>query len=43
MVIAVLNHDGSSGYFIGGRVGGYSLLGALEVARAEVMEVVRDE
>ncbi|RJL08419.1 hypothetical protein [Paracoccus siganidrum] len=35
--------DGLSRYGIGGRVGGYSMLGALEMARTELVEVIRGD
>lgn len=39
-VAAVCVHcDGAASYNIGGRVGGFSAIGALEMAKAELLEV----
>lgn len=40
-VVAVLYHDGLSGFQIGGMIGGYSLLGAVELAKADLVEVLQ--
>lgn len=42
VVIAILHHDGLSGFRTGGMVGGYSLLGALEMAKADLIEVLSE-
>lgn len=39
--IAVLHHDGLGAFELAGRVGGYSMLGALDAAHARVLEIVR--
>lgn len=40
-VVAVLYHDGLAGFQIGGMIGGYSLLGAVEMAKSDLIEVLR--
>ena len=35
--------DGLSSYSLAGRIGGFSMLGALQVAEAEIVEIVRGE
>lgn len=35
-------HDGYAGYELAGLVGGYSMLGAIETAKAGLMEINRD-
>ena len=42
VAVAALCADGLARYHIGGMIGGYSMLGALEVCRADVLDVVRD-
>lgn len=42
VVIAGLYHDGLAGFRTGGMVGGYSLLGALEMAKADLIEVLSE-
>lgn len=41
VVVAFLHHDGLSSWRTGGMVGGYSLLGALEIAKADLIEALR--
>lgn len=41
VVVCRLHFDGLSSYDIAGMIGGYSLLGALGCARADVEEIVR--
>lgn len=41
VVIAALNKDGCAGYAVSGRVGGYSMAGALEVARDDLVGIIR--
>lgn len=41
VVIIGLCADGLSQYNVGGYVGGYSMLGALEVAKMDMLEVIR--
>lgn len=43
VVVAGLCRDGCGLYRIGGQVGGYSLLGAVDVAKDELMDIVRGE
>ena len=40
---AAMTHDGCGEWRIGGRVGGYSMLGAADVMRAEIVDVVRGD
>ncbi len=42
VAVCALHHDGLAAYHIGGRVGGYSLLGAMDVAKADLMDMVRE-
>ena len=35
--------DGSAQYAVGGRIGGYSLVGALELAKADLVGAMRDD
>lgn len=42
IAMASLEKDGKSGFVVAGHVGGYSMIGALEMARAELIEVARD-
>ena len=42
VVIVKLHHDGLCSYQVGGRVGGYSMIGGLHVATDDVMRVVRE-
>lgn len=42
VALAGLCADGSSRYAVGGRVGGYGMIGALTVAKAEVLDIARD-
>ncbi len=37
-----LCHDGASRYAVAGKCGGYGMIGALEMARADLVEVNRD-
>ena len=39
---AILYHDKLAGYRIGGFIGGYAMLGALNVMHQECIEIVRD-
>lgn len=41
VIIAALHHDGLAGFQIGGMVGGYSLLGAVELAKADLIEALQ--
>ncbi|WP_454917436.1 hypothetical protein [Xanthobacter sediminis] len=43
VALAALHHDGVGSYAVGGRVGGYSMLGALEMACAELVKVNSDD
>lgn len=43
VALAGLDCDGCGRWALSGRVGGYSMLGALEVVRAELLDEVRDE
>jgi hypothetical protein len=38
-----LEHDGLARYAIGGRVGGYSMLGAMEIAKTDLIDMAREE
>lgn len=40
---AVLVHDGCANFYACGMVGGYSMIGALEMAKSEVLDVLRGE
>ena len=42
VAIAMLYHKGIGGYSVCGRVGGYNMLGALEMAKAEIVAVNLD-
>ena len=42
VAIALLDYDWCGRWSVAGVVGGYSMLGALEVARADLLEVMRD-
>ena len=42
VALAGLGHDGFSQYSVAGKVGGYSMIGALEVAKAELLDIARD-
>lgn len=42
VVIASLRHDGLAGFRTGGKVGGYSLLGALEMAKADMVAILTE-
>jgi hypothetical protein len=37
VVIAALHHDGMAGFQIGGMVGGYSMIGAIEMAKVDLI------
>jgi len=37
-----LYHDGAACWHLGGRVGGYSMLGALEMVRSDLVEVNKE-
>ena len=39
VAITTLDHKGMGGYSIAGRVGGYSMIGALEMIKAELIAV----
>ena len=41
MAGALLHCDGLASYSVAGTVGGYSMIGALEMARMDVVEIVR--
>lgn len=43
VAMAGLSADGCGRYAVAGLVGGYSMLGALEIARDELVKVIRDE
>jgi hypothetical protein len=43
VALVCLYRDGAGGYHVAGRVGGYSMLGAMEAARADLLDVVRGE
>lgn len=42
VVMAGLCHDRMTRYQVAGTVGGYGLIGAVEMAKADLVEVVRD-
>lgn len=42
VAMAALHHDGCGSWAVGGTVGGYSMLGALEIAKADLLEINRD-
>ena len=42
VVVASLHHDGLAGCRIGGVVGGYSLLGAVEMAKIDLISIMTD-
>lgn len=42
VALAGLCHDRASRYSVAGMCGGYSMIGAIEVARADLLEIVRD-
>lgn len=42
VVMAALHHDGLGSFAICGTVGGYSMIGALEIAKADLVEINRD-
>lgn len=39
---AMLHHDGLGSYRLAGTVGGYSMLGALEMVGADLRQILRD-
>jgi hypothetical protein len=41
--VVMLHKDAMGSYRFGGKVGGYSMLGAIDVMKADLMEVVRGE
>jgi hypothetical protein len=41
-VVIRLHHDGLASRMTGGILGGYSILGALELAKAELVDVIRE-
>lgn len=43
IAVAGLCHDGCGMYRLAGRVGGYSMLGAVEIAKAELIDIVRSD
>lgn len=43
IAVAGLYHDGCGMYRLAGRVGGYSMLGALDVAKVGLIQIVRGE
>ena len=42
IAVAAVHHDGLCSYTVSGRVGGYSLLGALEMAKADLIEAMHE-
>jgi len=42
VVVAALHHDGLAGFRIGGMVGGYSLLGAVEIAKHDLVSILAE-
>lgn len=42
VAMAGLCHDRAARYAVGGMVGGYSMIGALEMARAELIDMARE-
>jgi hypothetical protein len=40
---AYLTHDGCGCYRVAGRIGGYSALGALEVAKSHLIDINRED
>lgn len=43
IAVAALHYDGCGSFQLAGRVGGYSMLGALDEAHSRVMEIVKSE
>lgn len=43
VAMAGLSFDGTARYGVGGRVGGYGIVGALEIAKTDIVELLRDE
>lgn len=43
VAIAGLCHDSCGCYALAGKVGGYSMLGAVDMAKADLLTVLRDE
>jgi hypothetical protein len=43
VAIAMLDHKAVGSYSIAGRIGGYSMIGALEMAKAEIVAVNWDD
>lgn len=41
--VVALSYDGHGEYMIGGRVGGYSMLGAAQIMHTDLTEVARGE
>lgn len=39
--ISALHHDGDASYYVCGRVGGFSMVGALDMVRADLVEINR--
>lgn len=42
VIITALHHGGLAGWQAGGRVGGYSMLGAIEAAKFDLAEALRE-
>lgn len=40
--MALLHHDGLAAWQAGGLVGGYSMLGALEMAKADIIAILQE-
>ncbi len=43
MVVVKLHHDGLASFHIGGRVGGYSIVGAMTVAQQDLVDMARGD
>ena len=41
--LAALHHDGLSSWAVGGKIGGHAMIGALEMARSELVKVNSDD
>lgn len=39
--VCALSFDGCGSYWLGGKVGGYSMLGAMDVARSDLVDLIR--
>lgn len=42
VAVAGLYYDATAAYWVGGRVGGYGMIGALEMIRADLVEINRE-